>query len=73
MGVRMADEHRVIDVSVEAEKPPLSDLLLGFTLEGDSEANPPRAPRAFRMSLSVANQLADEIRLAIHAPKGQDS
>jgi hypothetical protein len=64
---RMAEEHRVIDVSVEPEMLPLSDLLVAFTLEGDD-----RTPKAFRMSLSVANQLADKIRMAIHVPQGQD-
>jgi hypothetical protein len=47
----MADEHRVIDISVEAESLPLSDLVIGITLEGDDEAVPPRAPRAFRIAL----------------------
>ena len=65
----MADEHRVIDISVEAESLPLSDLVIGLTLEGDDEAVPPRAPRAFRMSPLVASELAKKIGLAIHPPK----
>jgi hypothetical protein len=69
----MADEHRVIGVSVEAESHPLSDILIGFNIEGDDKATPPRPPKPFRMSLSVANQLADKIREAIHLPKEQGS
>jgi hypothetical protein len=54
----MADEHRVVGVRVEAESYSLSDILIGFNLEGDDKATPPRLPKPFRMSLSVANQLA---------------
>jgi hypothetical protein len=59
------EEHLVHDAMVLPDSD-LAEVVIGFEVTGDERGKP---SKAFRMSMSVANKLLNELNAAIHEHK----